>query len=68
VRILVEHAQLEAVGEIVGCRVDADRAAVGTQCRLDGGQFGEDVGDGLAARQGEPGPPAPYVDHGGQHP
>ena len=29
VRVSVEHAQLEAVGQVVGSRVDADRAAVG---------------------------------------
>jgi hypothetical protein len=48
VRIDVEDADLASVGEVVGSRVYADRAAEGAESGFDGGDLGDHVVDGLA--------------------
>ena len=65
VRVAVQDAQLAAVGEVIGGRVDADRVAVGAEPRFDRGYLRHHVGDGLAAGQAEPGAPSPQVHRGG---
>ena len=64
-RVHVEHPQLAPVGQVIGGGVDADGAPEGAQARFQGGNLGDHVGDGLAPGQADPGPPSPYVHHGG---
>ena len=65
VRVVVQDAQLAAVGEVIGGRVDADRVAVRAEPRFERGDLRHHVGDGLAAGQAEPGAPPPQVHRGG---
>ena len=64
-RVVVQDAQLAAVGEVIGGRVDADRVAVRAEPRFERGDLRHHVGDGLAAGQAEPGAPPPQVHRGG---
>ena len=64
VRVTVQHPQFAAVGQVIGGRVDADRAALGAQARFDGGYLRGHVGDGLPTGQAQSGAPAPQVHHG----
>lgn len=64
VRVELQHSQLAPVSQVIGSRVDGDGSPEGTESRFQGGNPGDDVRDGLATGQADPGPPAPHVHHG----
>jgi hypothetical protein len=59
VRVDLQHAQLEPVREVVWRRVRRGSAPHSTKSRLDGGEPGHDVRDGLAPCQPEARMPSP---------